>query len=348
MILIVAPPDDVHAVCVAQDLEKMGKPFRLIDSAQLSSDGRLQFRAGQHSGSTWTGIDGEPIAMETVDTVWHRRRFLPPVAARLPIGDQQYFQREWTELISGVFASLDDAWFVNDPESQTAAVKPLQLRLAQKIGLRIPDTIITNDPAAAAAFIDRHQQRVVHKTLAAPRHRFLDTKAWSAADRDLLDRLVLAPTIFQETITDCCELRVTVIGNRVFAAEFRPAAGLIDGRLDLATPYRPHPLPADVSRRLLALVRQLGLVFSTIDMKLTEAGEYVFLELNPMGQYLYVEILTGLPLTAAMAELLASGRTAADALTPAPDDRVSTPTLAGGRLSNRSSGAPVTLFSDAG
>ena len=211
-------------------------------------------------------------------------------------------------MISGVFASLDHAWFVNDPDRQQAAVKPLQLRLAEQIGLRIPDTLITNDPAAAAAFVDRHERRVVHKTLTPPRHRFLATKEWSESDREVLDNLVLAPTIFQETVTGCRELRITVIGDRVFAAEFRPAAGLIDGRLDLETPYRPHTLPPDVSRRLLALVRQLGLVFSTIDMKLTDDGEYVFLELNPMGQYLYIEILAGLPLTAAMAELLAFGR----------------------------------------
>jgi hypothetical protein len=62
-----------------------------------------------------------------------------------------------------------------------------------------------------------------------------------------------------------------------------------------------------VTAGLLGLMRRLGLVFSTIDMKLTDEGEYVFLELNPMGQYLYVEILAGLPLTAAMADLLAAG-----------------------------------------
>jgi hypothetical protein len=292
---------------VAQDLEKMGRPFRFVDSSRLAGEGRLQFSAGRHSGSTWTCIDGEPIALDTVETVWHRRRYLPSVAGRHSISDQEYFQREWTEMISGVFASLDDAWFVNDPDRQKAAVKPLQLRLAERLGLRIPDTLITNDPAAAAAFIDRHERRVVHKTLAPPRHRFLPTKAWSESDRDALEGLVLVPTIFQEMVTGCRELRITVIGEQVFAAEFRPSAGLIDGRLDLDTPYRAHPLPNDLSRRLLALVRRLGLVFSTIDMKLTDDGEYVFLELNPMGQYLYVEILAGLPLTAAMAELLAFG-----------------------------------------
>jgi hypothetical protein len=328
MILIVAPGNDVHALCVAQDLEKMGKPFRLVDSSRLATEARIQFRAGQQSGSTWTCIDGQPIALEAVDTVWHRRRFLPPVAARHTVSDQLYFQREWTEMISGVFASLDDVWFVNNPDRQKAAVKPLQLRLAEKLGLRIPDTLITNDPAAAAAFVDRHERRVVHKTLAPPRHRFLPTKEWSESDRGVLDDLVLVPTIFQETVTGCRELRITVIGDRVFAAEFRPAAGLIDGRLDLETPYRAHPLPDDLSRRLLALLRHLGLVFSTIDMKLTDEGEYVFLELNPMGQFLYIEILAGLPLTAAMAELLVFGRRAAHESWPAPDAIPPPPTFA--------------------
>ncbi|MCY1072894.1 hypothetical protein [Archangium lansingense] len=307
MILIVAPDNDPHARCVAQDLERMGKPWRMVDSSRLSIEGRLEFRAGQKSGSVWTCKDGRPVPLESVETVWHRRRFLPAPLTLPGAQDQQYFRREWTEMILGVFSSMD-AWFVNEPQRQEAAVKPLQLRLAERLGLRIPDTLITNDPVAAEAFVERHRGRVVHKTLSPPRHRFLATQKWSESDRALLPDLVLAPTIFQEMVTDCRELRITVIGEHVFAAEFRPRRGLIDGRLDMETPYRPHTLPGDVSRRLLALVRRLGLVFSTIDMKLTDDGEYIFLELNPMGQYLYVEILAGLPLTAAMAELLASGR----------------------------------------
>jgi len=348
MILIVAPRNDVHAQCVAQDLDKMGQPFRFVDSSRLADEGRLQFRAGQRRGSTWTCVDGKPVALDAVDTVWHRRRFLPPIAAQHPISDQTYFQREWTEMISGVFASLDAAWFVNDPHRQQAAVKPLQLRLAELLGLRIPDTLITNDPVAAAAFVDQHDRRVVHKALSPPRHRFLPTKQWSESDREVLDDLVLAPTIFQETVTDCRELRLTVIGEQIFAAEFRPASGLIDGRLDLETPYRPHPLPADLSQRLLGLVRQLGLVFSTIDMKLTDEGEYVFLELNPMGQYLYVEILTGLPLTAAMAELLARGRAGIRQSRPQPQPAAHPPGSLPGTGAERWSGARVVRAPECG
>lgn len=308
MILIVAPRIDSHALCVAQDLERKGKPFRFVDSLQLSEAGRLEFRAGQQCGSTWTCVDGQPVDLEAVETVWHRRRYLPTLEASNH-NDVQYFRREWSEMISGVFATLE-AWFVNDPHRQEAAVKPLQLRLAEKIGLRVPDTLITNNPLAAEEFVAKHGGRVVHKTLSPPRHRFLATKLWEESDRAVLPDLVLSPTIFQEAVTDCRELRVIAIGDQLFAAEFRPQTGLIDARLDHDVPYSSHRLPENVARNLLRLVRELGLVYSAIDMKLTDDGEYVFLELNPMGQYLYVEILTGMPLTAAMADLLANGRSA--------------------------------------
>jgi hypothetical protein len=305
MILIIAPHNDAHALCVAQDLDAMGKPFRIVDARRLTQEGRLEFRAGRRSDSTWTCVDGKPVPLRDVETVWHRRRFLPPPPELADENDRNYFRREWTETISGLFSSLD-AWFVNDPIRQEAAVKPLQLRAAERLGLRIPDTLITNDPLAAEAFVEQHKQQVIHKTISPPRHRFLATKKWTPSDREVLADLVLAPTIFQEVVTDCRELRITVIGDQVFAAEFRPRGGLIDGRLDLDTPYRRHELPDEVAHRLVALVRRLGLVVSTIDMKLTDDGEYVFLELNPQGQYLYIEILSGMPLTAAMARLLAT------------------------------------------
>ena len=128
---------------------------------------------------------------------------------------------------------------------------------------------------------------------------------WQDEDLARLDDLVLAPAIFQEMITDCRELRVTIIGNEIFAAEFRPRDGMIDGRLESFCGYRKHVLPEAICKQLKTLAGRLGLIFCTIDMKLTDDGEYVFLELNPQGQFLYVEILTGMPLCRSLAELLA-------------------------------------------
>ena len=295
MILIIAPAKDIHAILCRSGPAQAGSALPDCRLARLlATGGRLQFRAGGASGNTWTDLDGQPVDLDQVQTVWHRRRFHPELPARASELDWRYYRREWNEMLTGVLASMG-AWFVNDPNAQDAAVKPLQLRIAEQLGLRIPDTLITNDPLAAEAFVDRHAGQAIHKALAPPQHRFLATAKWSEKDRAFLGDLALSPVIFQELVTDCRELRITVVGEQLFAAQFHPGVGLIDGRLNTAAHYRPHPLPVDVAATLLALMKRLGLVFSTIDMKLTDDGQYVFLELNPMGQFLYVEILVGLP-----------------------------------------------------
>jgi glutathione synthase/RimK-type ligase-like ATP-grasp enzyme len=54
-------------------------------------------------------------------------------------------------------------------------------------------------------------------------------------------------------------------------------------------------------------MRRLGLVYGAIDLRLTGDGRYVFLEINPAGQFRYVEEQTGQPLAAALAARLAAG-----------------------------------------
>jgi hypothetical protein len=106
-------------------------------------------------------------------------------------------------------------------------------------------------------------------------------------------------------VTGSREVRVTIVGEKCFAAEFVPN-GHVDGRLDNNAEYQIHELPGIVQRRLVRLMREFGLAYSTVDLRIDERGEYVFLDLNPQGQYLFVEIRTGQPITAAVADLLES------------------------------------------
>jgi glutathione synthase/RimK-type ligase-like ATP-grasp enzyme len=124
-----------------------------------------------------------------------------------------------------------------------------------------------------------------------------------------------APLILQEYVPKEVELRITVVGERVFAAEIRSQASRVtqhDWRHydnERAT-YAPSALPADVEQRCVRLVQALGLCFGAIDLIVTPEGEYVFLEINPNGQWAWVESLTGLPIADAVAELLMRGTVA--------------------------------------
>lgn len=111
--------------------------------------------------------------------------------------------------------------------------------------------------------------------------------------------------IFQEQIGGSRELRVTIVGEAFFAAKF-DAGKHADGRLDFDVEFQPHALPVEVEDKLMRLLDRLGLRYATVDLRIDEAGEYVFLELNPQGQFLYAQIKTGMPISAAVADLLCS------------------------------------------
>jgi len=123
----------------------------------------------------------------------------------------------------------------------------------------------------------------------------------------------LCPLIVQVYVEKAVELRVTVVGSDVFAAEIHSQATQrtkIDWRRydEGNTPHFEHTLPDKVSKLCLAMTHSLGLVYSAIDLILTPDGRYIFLELNPNGQYQWIEHLTGLPITDRIARLLIDHR----------------------------------------
>jgi len=68
----------------------------------------------------------------------------------------------------------------------------------------------------------------------------------------------------------------------------------------------PVILPSDVEAKIHALVQLFGLTYGAFDFIVTPEGRHVFLEVNPAGQYLWVEATTKLPITAAIVEMLSS------------------------------------------
>lgn len=122
----------------------------------------------------------------------------------------------------------------------------------------------------------------------------------------------LVPAILQPQLEKDFDLRITVVGKQVFPVAIlsqQHAETSIDWRtwdisegIDLR--HEPFDLPTEISEQCLALNRRLGLNFSCIDMVLTKGGEFVFLEVNPNGQWAWIESLVGLPIRDAIIDHL--------------------------------------------
>ncbi|NND98834.1 MAG: hypothetical protein HKN47_16065 [Pirellulaceae bacterium] len=303
MILIVSSDQDAHALVVANELRRRGESVVIGDVTEFSAGAILNASSSTAERSQWIRADGTAIDFRDVTCVWCRRYFPANFDPALrDAADRMFVQKQWLEALWGVVTSLD-ATLISDPFRQKAATKPLQLSLARRIGLRVPETLISNDRETVIQFVERHKGSVIHKTLAVSDEQFLYTKRWDDKDATHLNELELAPMIFQSMVTGAREVRITIVGEQFFTAEFKPQ-GHVDGRLDNNARYVPHELPEDVKSLLRTMMCELGLSYSTVDMRIDDQGNYVFLDLNPQGQYLFVEIRTGQPITAAMADLL--------------------------------------------
>jgi glutathione synthase/RimK-type ligase-like ATP-grasp enzyme len=196
--------------------------------------------------------------------------------------------------------------WVNRPTSQwLARRKALQMALANRLGLRTPATLITNDAEQVCQFRTRFP-KTIYKTMGETAHRNMGTRFFSDNDLDRIDTLANCPVIFQEFIEARFDIRVTVIRDKMFAVRIDSQSGQspLDWRFDHSVNFELFEMEADVTALISRLMRELGLIYGAIDMRQTSAGEYVFLEVNPSGQYLFAELLTGTKISDALAREL--------------------------------------------
>lgn len=218
--------------------------------------------------------------------------------------------------LGGVLASLPGCLYVNHPNRiGDAEYKPAGLAAAAACGFRVPPTLITNVPDDAWAFVKQHGP-VIHKPISVPTYQ-IDGKAQTVPVTEVnpaeIDDSVAGTThLFQQRVDKTADVRVTVMGQWVFAV--RIDCDLLDWRTDYSRhTYTAIAVPESVERAMFAYLAHFGLVFGAFDFALIgpdrDAGSWVWIECNPSGQWAWMEPPTGLPMTAALADLLQRGAT---------------------------------------
>lgn len=257
------------------------------------------------------------LDLRDVTAVWYRRvSYGAAIPSTLEPDLRNGALGEVRRTCEGLLASLRVPHVDPVVAIRNAEHKQLQLDLAEEVGLAIPRSLTTNDPEAVRAFAASCPAGVVMKMLSSfavhreGREMVVFTTALGPDDLADLRGLELSPATFQEKIPKERELRVTVVGDRVFSASIDPSAvaGAADDwrrrGIELVEAWQPDKLPAEVEAGVLRLMDRLGLNYGAIDIIRTPDGRHVFLEVNPSGEFFWLEQAPGLPIGRALAEVL--------------------------------------------
>jgi glutathione synthase/RimK-type ligase-like ATP-grasp enzyme len=322
-VLILTCPGDVHALAVAEALcRKSAVPLLwFTPDFPMRTGETLAFEGGRLAVRV-AGPEVDPGGAR-IDAVWNRRPAHALDRGALHAADLPFAERSCEVFRRSLFELLArDAFWVNPDPAVRRNSKPLQHAAALAAGLSTPDTLYTNDPDEIRGFLRRQGGRIVYKPLFTPfwkasgkvSDEVLSPYTSVLTEEMLVDDELLraAPGIFQALVPKAWELRITVMGRRALGARVL-SQETSRGRLDWRRSYgelrlEPCEVAPDLAGRCVELVERLGLVFGCLDFVVTPEGETMFLEVNQMGQFLFVEEATGQPLLDAFAELLLQGR----------------------------------------
>ena len=341
-ILIIAAADDAHVPYVTQHLIKADADFVCFDPQDFPSRVAITVDYSQRGfKSLLLQLPDRTIDLQALTSVWNRARVRPKAPTNALKEQQWWIEESATRFLSELYECINCLWVPERPESEREPFrltnppnkevganphraqhpsphnKLYQLQLAATLGFAIPPTRVTNDPDALLDFYESSSRPLISKKaipLANWRHGErvqAYTHPVKPADIIRYQSVRYTPVVFQENVAKHCELRVTVVGDQVFSAAIDSHAShrvATDWRhyLDVGGErmYSIHTLPQEVHGRCIQLLKSLGLCYGAIDLILTPDGEYVFLEINPGGQWGWIENYTGLPISQAVAQLL--------------------------------------------
>lgn len=314
-VLVLARDLDPSADRMVQALGERGLPVFRTDLAAFPQELMLDARLTE---AGWDGVlatEYHQVRLSEIRSVWYRHpsHFVLPEGMSGP--ERRHAAAEARCGLAGVLSSLDVLW-VNYPARESDALKPRQLHVARRCGLRVPDSLVTNRPAGVREFAQSIDGALAGKTLAAAllvesgRLQMAYTRRIEPAELDDLAGVDTTAHLFQPFETKKWECRVTVVGRQVFAAAIHAGsdAARVDWRADYdSLDYTVVEPPGPVTAGMLEFMAAFGLSFGAFDFAVTPDEEWIMFECNPFGAYGWLEDALDLPITAALADLLANG-----------------------------------------
>lgn len=297
MILIITHKEDFTADFVIDKLNKRGIEYYRFNCEDIDKQ--------PYSFKSNNRFSFELDKIKPIYSIWFRRTKLPDLEMENHF-EKLYLLGDYDSLLENIYLGLNPKKWLSEPKYVYQSENKLyQLKIAQSIGFNIPDTLVTSQHIMLKIFIEKHNQNVIVKPLRQGRIKYdnefktIFTNKLSLNLIEHIEEYTLTPSIFQEYINKEYELRVTVVGEKVFAAKV-DSQKLDETKIDWRkhkTPFQKYSLPNEISDKCVQLTRQLNLSFGAIDIIKNMEGQYIFLEINPNGQWAWLEMEAGLKIS---------------------------------------------------
>ena len=315
-VLIVSNNRDAHVPLVTRILAERGVTFFVFNTEEFGEGVLGSFSLNSRPG-LFLDNGSVSVDLNQIRSVWYRRPELPELTHIHEQDARKFAQHEQKAFLDGILASLDCRWLSHPASIREAGHKLKQLGVARELGFNVPPTLISQSPQEIREF---------YESLACPLAAKLVAKGPPRTDRpddqyviftqvlnrsDLSDDTALSACVamYQPYIEKKYELRVTVVGKEVYACRIDSQASektRVDWRnYDLAnTPHSTYDLDSTIQKRCIELVQKFGLNYGAIDFIATPEGQLFFLEINPNGQWGWIEELTNMPIAESHARFL--------------------------------------------
>lgn len=304
---------------VIKEIEARGEKAFRFDTDRYPTEVKLDIYYGDSERVIIT--DGEnKLDLSEVSSIWYRRmRYGAKITKTMDKQFRDASVEEARRSVRGMIASLKGFHFDKMSNVDLTNNKQLQLQVARELGLLTPRTLTSNNPEAVKQFAQEFkEQGIVTKMLSSfaiygeqGEELVVFTNPVTDDDLENMEGLRFCPMTFQENIPKALELRTTIVGHHVFTAAVNSQSvegATYDWRKEgraLKDAWKPYDLPEDVEKKLRQLMAHFGLNYGAIDIIVTPDGRHVFLEVNPVGEFFWLELMPPhFPISEAIAKIL--------------------------------------------
>lgn len=301
-ILLITNKEDFTSDIVVKKLKERKIQFYRFNTEELSKSVFLNFDISSNSFILYDAKLKKNFDLLSFNAVYYRRPKLPTYnKTKLSKTEKKFLQAECYKSLEGIYKILESKYWISNPYNiREAENKMWQLILAKQLGFKIPQSIISNISSKVDLFVHENNSDCVVKPLSTfkIKDKGEEYSIYTHKINSTLQskEIEICPSLLQENIHRIFDLRIIVIGNEAYAFSIlsHERKDYIDWRQNAEDMlFEEIDIPKDLSSKCVQLTRKMGLHFGAIDMLLSDSGTHYFLEINPNGDWAWLEIKTG-------------------------------------------------------